>query len=324
MPSHPNLTLFGAYDSSEVYSQADVQDIVAFATTRAIRIIPEIDSPAHNRAWWLSPEFSNLFTCTGDDFEEATPLGLIDPTMPQTYQALKDIFGDIQNYFPGQFIHMGADEVFGECWGERTSITKWMATNNISDYNALFNYYVKTARPVLESNRSAVYWTNPDTNFLVFNTSDILQYWGNTSSLIGIMETYPNNKFILSNYDFLYLDCGMGNYFGNVSWCNFTTWKDIYNFEPTTLLPAAQLNQVIGAETCQWGELMNPASIDKTFPRASALSERLWSSLNNTYNNTLSVVERLNEFHYRLLDRDVPIGPITSEFCERNPKLCFA
>ena len=120
IPSHPNLTIFGAFSAEEVYSFEDVQEIVDYATTRAIRIIPELDSPAHTRSWWLAPEFSELFTCTSNDFYMGTPLGQIDPTLNASYSMVGDILAAYENYFPGEFIHLGADEVLGECWGERS------------------------------------------------------------------------------------------------------------------------------------------------------------------------------------------------------------
>jgi len=325
MPSHPNLTAFGAFTPEEIYTQSDVGEIVAYAIARAIRIIPELDSPAHSRSWWLAPEFQSLFTCTGTDFWMGTPLGQIDPTLNASYEAIGDILNDYQNYFEGQFIHLGCDEVFDECWQERSAaMTTFMTANDIEDYEGLFNYYVSRERKLLQANRTAVYWTNPATDFLTFQPGDVLQYWGNTTALVDIMEIYPDNKFILSNYDYLYLDCGMGNYFGDDSWCDpFKTWLTIYGFEPTTMLSAKQMKQVIGAETCQWGELFNYQSMDKLYPRSSALAERVWSSLDNQYADTLSVFIRLNQFHWNLDNRGIYAGPISSEYCERNPWDCF-
>ena len=199
-----------------------------------------------------------------------------------------------------------------------------MEDNNITTYNELFMYYVARESTLLQENRTAVYWINPATNFLQFKSSDILQYWGDSTDVAQTVQEYSKNKFILSNYDYAYLDCGMGNYFGANSWCDpYKTWLQIYNFEPTKLIPQENLNQILGLETCQWGELFNVDSLEKTFPRASALAERAWSPLDNIYDGELTVVKRLNQFIANLQNRGIQSGPITSEFCVLNPTFCF-
>jgi len=65
-PSHPNLTKFGSFLSKQVYSKQDIQEIIDYAYVRGIRIIPELDSPAHVRSWSQAPEVANLINCTTD------------------------------------------------------------------------------------------------------------------------------------------------------------------------------------------------------------------------------------------------------------------
>lgn len=45
--SHPELSEKGAYSASEVYSPEDVEKIIAFAEERGIRVVLELDMPAH-------------------------------------------------------------------------------------------------------------------------------------------------------------------------------------------------------------------------------------------------------------------------------------
>lgn len=64
LPSHPNLTIYGAFSPEETYSQSDVEEIVDYAIARGIIIIPEIDSPAHVTSWALAPEAASLINCS--------------------------------------------------------------------------------------------------------------------------------------------------------------------------------------------------------------------------------------------------------------------
>lgn len=40
----------------------------------------------------------------------------MDPTKPFTYEFLNDLFKEISEVFPEQYVHLGGDEVEYECW----------------------------------------------------------------------------------------------------------------------------------------------------------------------------------------------------------------
>ena len=47
LPSLPNFSYYGAYSPEEIYTAKDVSELVAYADDRGVRIIPELDAPAH-------------------------------------------------------------------------------------------------------------------------------------------------------------------------------------------------------------------------------------------------------------------------------------
>lgn len=321
--SHPNLTLYGAFSPEEVYSASDVAELVDYAIARGIMIIPEIDSPAHVTSWSYAPEARSLINCSQDVWYQGIPFGQINPTLNATYELVGDILGDLQTYFPWEFIHLGADEVFQWCW-DNTEILEWAAAHDMNDYSDLFNYYVKTQRSLVP-NRTAIYWGSNATEFLKFENGDVIQYWGASADFMQYANSYPNNKFVLSNYDTLYIDCGLGNYFGQSCFCNpFPTWLQMYQWDPVNFVKANTMSRILGAEAVEWSELNNNANIvTKIFPRATSLAEKLWTPYVNQYNNILSVFERLNTWRDRALARGVPSMPISAEYCELNPQTCF-
>ena len=63
LASHPELAELGAWDADRTYSARDVGAVVRYAAERGVRVVPELDMPAHVHAWSLShPEL--LIDCT--------------------------------------------------------------------------------------------------------------------------------------------------------------------------------------------------------------------------------------------------------------------
>jgi len=326
-PSHPNLSKYGAFSAEETYTMADIADIVSYAIVRGIKIIPELDGPSHTTSWGYAPEYASLLYCTEmDPVDYNVPDGQIEPTEDLTYQLMADLFKDLKTYFPWDTVHLGSDEVRGKCWNH-TKINNFMAQNNITTYEELFNYYVNRTKQQVSSDKTRVYWTNSATNYLKFDADDVLQFWGATDELAKSLQNYPQNKFILSNYDYLYLDCGAGNYLGNKSWCDpYHTWLQIYDLAPSRVVSGNDLERILGLESAIWSE-MNDAStvVNKLFPRSSTLAERGWSPVDHAYTSHYALFVRLHAWRKRLFNqRGIQVQPVSTGYCETHPENCFA
>ena len=47
LPSLPEFSRYGAYSAAQVYTPAQVREVVSYARDRGVRVIPELDAPAH-------------------------------------------------------------------------------------------------------------------------------------------------------------------------------------------------------------------------------------------------------------------------------------
>ena len=47
LPNLPGFSQYGAYSEEMVYTEAEVRELVQYAEDRGVRIIPELDIPAH-------------------------------------------------------------------------------------------------------------------------------------------------------------------------------------------------------------------------------------------------------------------------------------
>lgn len=62
----PEMARWGAYSGDQIYTPDDVKDLADYARIRGIRVLIEIDSPAHAGAGWQWGEFSTVlgWNCT--------------------------------------------------------------------------------------------------------------------------------------------------------------------------------------------------------------------------------------------------------------------
>lgn len=110
---------YGAYSAQETYSSNDISDILDYAKLRGVRVIMEIDSPAHAGNGWQWGEkagFGQLAVCINQQpwrlYCVQPPCGQLNPVNPNTYKILGQIYKDLTQIFPkGEVFHMGGDEV---------------------------------------------------------------------------------------------------------------------------------------------------------------------------------------------------------------------
>ena len=110
---------FGAYSSRQVYSPSDVVYLLEYARLRGVRVILEIDAPAHAGNGWQWGEaagLGQLAVCVNKQpwrkFCIQPPCGQLNPINPNLYRVLRDLYRDILDVVPlGEAFHMGGDEV---------------------------------------------------------------------------------------------------------------------------------------------------------------------------------------------------------------------
>ena len=101
------------------YTQEDIKEIVAYAQSRYVTIIPEIEMPGHATAALAAyPELS----CTGGPFEVDTKWGVFEDVYcageEKVFEFLEDVLSEVIALFPGTYIHIGGDECPKKRWKE--------------------------------------------------------------------------------------------------------------------------------------------------------------------------------------------------------------
>lgn len=165
---------------------------------------------------------------------------------------LSDLFGDLLSDFDPDILHFGGDEVNFVCWNETENIVEWMRNRSLdtteADFIKVVQYYqAKTLERIYKRATreiQLIVWQSQVTRPALINTSYtssnvIVQIWapGNFSQNTEIIE--QGFRVVLSNYDGLYLDCGLGswNTDDQNNWCSpYKSWQAIYNNTPEAIV----------------------------------------------------------------------------------------
>lgn len=255
------------------YTQTQMKDLIEFAHQRGILIVPEFDLPGHSTSWFAAyPELASTAGpfAPGPPFKidrsqplevnklmllfYSTPLPVFDPSKEKVYDFLDKFFSEMAALFPGEYIHIGADENNGVAWKQNPSIAAFMTKNNLKTTHDLQAYFVKRLSTILKKHKKKVIgWEE------LFDQSIsqdiVVQVW-KPGSMVYKNVAEKGNPFLLSSG--FYLD-------------HFLPAHAHYQVD----IPA-QLT--LGGEAAQWTEIADAQNIEtRMWPRAAAIAERFWS-----------------------------------------------
>jgi hexosaminidase len=245
------------------YSTEEYREIVAYAQSRFMTVVPEIDLPGHTNAALASyPELA----CGGPTPERYTGIEVgfsaLCPTSEVTYRFLDEVFGEIAALTPGPYLHIGGDEA---------------KTLSPQEYDLI----VTRAQEIVASHGKAVIgWHEVAQAKLAPDT--VLQYWGVTPSAPDVVAAAARgNAVIMSPADRTYLDMKYGpdSPLGLV-WAGYLSVRAAYEWDPHTYVTDLDPAAVYGVESPLWTETVETmAQIEyMALPRLAVIAEVGWSS----------------------------------------------
>lgn len=136
------------------YTQAQMKEIVRYATDRGIRVVPEIDMPGHASA--IAVAYPELMSAPGP-YQMERHWGVLkpvlDPTKEATYAFAEAMIGELAAIFPDSYLHIGGDEVDDSQWRANPAIQKFMRDKGLADSHALQAYFNRRLETILEKHR---------------------------------------------------------------------------------------------------------------------------------------------------------------------------
>jgi hexosaminidase len=270
--SRPKLTEIGG--STEVgggpggfYTKADYAEIVRYAADRYITIVPEIDMPGHTHAAIASyPELScsrPMPTSTAAARVPGTFTGTevgwstFCPDSENVYAFVDDVVKEIAAMTPGQWFHMGGDEV------------------HVLKDSQYVKFVERVQDIVYKYGKTMVGWE--EIGKAKLRPTSIAQQWKSDTVPPAVLQ---GAKLIMSPAPKAYLDM---KYTPNtelgLTWAAIIELRTAYDWEPLTYLKGVREEQILGVEGPLWSETVQNigSALFLTLPRLPALAELGWS-----------------------------------------------
>ncbi|MFC5028278.1 beta-N-acetylhexosaminidase [Streptomyces sp. DSM 41987] len=265
--SWPRLAAYGG--STQVgggpggsYSKADYREIVRYAASRYLTVVPEIDMPGHTNAALASYAELNcngiappLYTGTNVGFSS------LCAAKDVTYRFADQVLGELAALTPGPYLHIGGDEAH---------------STSHADYVTFMD---KVQPIVTKYGKTVIGWHQLAGAHPVAGA--VGQYWGTKGSEKEVADAAKAGmRLILSPANRAYLDMkyNASTPLGQ-AWAGLVEVKDSYNWDPATFIKGAPASAVLGVEAPLWTEtIVTSADSDyMTFPRLPGIAEIGWS-----------------------------------------------
>jgi hexosaminidase len=262
--SWPNLTAIGGKTAigdapAGFYTQEQYADIVAYARSRYITVVPEIDMPGHINAALVSYPDLRCDRVAPEPFTRVGgPPNTLCVTRDSIYNFVSDVIREISSAAPSPYYHIGGDEV--------ARLTKEQYRSFIERTESIVNGI----------GPRMVGWGEIATANIT--PRSIVQHWNRDSSYLHAQR---GGKLILSPGPRAYLDMKYDSTtILGLRWAGLIDLRTAYDWSPTTLLPGVADSSILGLEAPLWAETLVTRQDYEylAFPRLAAIAELAWSA----------------------------------------------
>ncbi len=280
---YPKLTEIGAWRGAGdakhggFYSRGDIKEIVAYAASRHVTVVPEIEMPGHALAALAS--YAEL-SCTGGPFEVGTRWGVYGDVYcagnDKTFAFLEDVLSEVLELFPSPFIHIGGDECPKDRWKTCPRCQARIEAEGLADEHELQSYFIRRIEKFLNGKgRRLIGWDEILEGGLAPNAT--VQSWRGLGGAVAAARA--GHDVISSPTSHCYLDYAQVRHPTEPTQMGFINLETVYGFEPMPAeLTPEEARHVLGAEGNIWTEHAPQERVDhQVFPRLCALAEVMWS-----------------------------------------------
>ncbi len=300
--SYRTHTNFNSVPHSGYYTKEDMKEIVDYAHSLFIKVIPEIDTPGHTVSAIAAYPF---LSCFDRELVTETKWGVKYDVLcvgkESTFDFVFSLFDEVLEIFTDGVVHIGGDEVPTRRWELCPHCQQRMKEEGFKKAEDLHTYYLNRIGDYLRSKGvRAVMWNDRVRDFMT-DRFIAWQLWnGDMKEEDVAQEVNKGRAFIISSAQAYYLNFPYGQ----------TSLEKCYKYNPVPRGIREENRHLIeGAEACLWTEFipdMKKAEYSM-FPRLGAFSETVWSGEENKdYKDFLS---RLDGYYKHLKTINLDFAP---------------
>ncbi|MFF6998518.1 beta-N-acetylhexosaminidase [Streptomyces sp. NPDC008313] len=289
------------------YTQDDIREIVAYAASRQITVVPEIDVPGHSQAAIAAyPHLGNTDVVDTAALSVWDTWGVSRNVLAPTEDTLRfyeGVFEEILGLFPSVFVHIGGDECAKDQWRASAVAQARIAELGLDGEDALQAWFVRHFDTWLTARgRRLIGWDEILEGGLAEGAA--VSSWRGYRG--GITAARAGHDVVMCPEQQVYLDHRQHAGEDEPVPIGFVrTLEDVYRFEPVPPeLTPEEARHVLGAQANVWTEVMeDQGRVDyQTFPRLAAFAEVAWSTLPPPAARDFADFERRMGSHYARLD----------------------
>jgi len=271
-------TMFDGTPYGGFYTQEEVREVVDYARKHFMTVIPEIEMPGHSLAALASyPELS----CSGGPFDVGTEWGIIYDVYcagnEKAFAFLEDVLSEVIDLFPGQFVHVGGDEVPKLRWQNCVKCQARIKAEGLADEKELQSYFIKRIEKFLTSKgKRLVGWDEILEGGIAPNAT-VMSWRG---FIGGIEAAKSGHDVVMSPTTHCYFDYYQAQFDEPRAIGGYLPVEKVYSYEPVPAeLTTTEAKHILGAQGNIWTEYINDFSQVEymLLPRMLALSEVVWS-----------------------------------------------
>ena len=261
-------------------TQEELKEIVKYAASKNIEVIPEIEMPAH-----VSSAIASYPELACFDQRIGVPSGGLWPITDiycagkeSTFEFLQNVIDEVIEVFPSKYIHIGGDEATKTNWDKCPNCQKRMKDNGLKNAHELQSYFVKRMEKYINSKgKKIIGWDEILEGGLAPEAT--VMSWRGTKG--GTDAAEQGHDVIMTPESHCYFNFYQGPQNEEpIAFDGYTPLSKVYEFDPVveTMTPE-QAKHVLGGQANLWAEHLpnNKESEYMIFPRLGALAEVLWS-----------------------------------------------
>lgn len=259
-------TAYGGY-----YTKEDIKEILEYAATRHITVIPDIEMPGHSEEVLAAyPELS----CSGEPYKNSDfCIG-----KEATFTFLENVLTEVMELFPSEYIHIGGDEAVKAGWKECPHCKRRMQEEGLKDVDELQSYLIHRIEKFVNSKgHKIIGWDEILEGGLAPNAT--VMSWRGTEG--GIKAIKAGHDVIMTPGETCYLDFTQDAAFKEpVSIGGYTPLEKVYMYEPMEKsISNEEAKHLLGLQGNLWSEYITEDSHAEYmyYPRAFAIAETGWS-----------------------------------------------